>query len=290
MLNDFNGRTAVITGGASGIGLAYARKCAALGMNLVLADIEANALKQAVTFFEDRQTPVLGVITDTMRKAAIESLFKDATSRFGNIHLLFNNAGVVNGGAPVPMWEIPDVDWDWVMGVNLHGVRWGIQTFVPHMLGHGEPGHVVNTASIAAFIPAGGPYGVSKYGVILMSEGLRHGLKARNANIGTSVLCPGWVNTKIAEAERNRPGTLANQGNPQGAGLPIGTALSEGKSPDDIADIVFAAIRNDTFYVLPHAGWDDVVTGHAAAIVARGDAFVLDTQAILARRAQGIDV
>ena len=290
MLREFDGRTAVITGGASGIGLAYARKCASLGMNLVLADIEANALAQAVSFFEERQTPVIGVLTDTMRKASIETLFKDATSRFGNIHLLFNNAGVVNGGAPVPMWEVPDVDWDWVMGVNLHGVRWGIQTFVPHMLGHGEPGHVVNTASIAAFIPGGGPYGVSKYGVILMSEGLSHGLKARNALIGTSVLCPGWVNTKIAEAERNRPGVLANQNNVQGSGLPIGTALSEGKSPDDITDIVFAAIENDTFYVLPHAGWDDVVTGHAAAIVARGVAFALDTQAILARRARGIDV
>lgn len=290
MLKEFKGRTAVITGGASGIGLAYARRCASLGMNLVLADIEANALQKAVTFFEDRQTPVIGVIADTMRKASIEALYKDATTRFGNIHLLFNNAGVVNGGAPVPMWEIPDVDWDWVMGVNLHGVRWGIQQFVPHMIGHGEPGHVVNTASIAAFIPGGGPYGVSKYGVILMSEGLSHGLKARQSKIGASVLCPGWVNTKIAEAERNRPGTLANQNNPQGAGLPIGTALSEGKSPDDIADIVFEAIENDRFYVLPHAGWDDVVTGHAAAIVARGDAFVLDVQGILARRTRGIDV
>ncbi|MBM4204253.1 MAG: SDR family NAD(P)-dependent oxidoreductase [Gammaproteobacteria bacterium] len=290
MLRNFKGKTAVITGGASGIGLAYARKCSELGMNLVLADIEANALQKAVAWFEERQTPVIGVITDTMRKASIETLFKDATARFGNIHLLFNNAGVVNGGAPVPMWEIPDVDWDWVLGVNLHGVRWGIQKFVPHMIAHGEPGHVVNTASIAAFIPGGGPYGVSKYGVILMSEGLSHGLKARNSRVGASVLCPGWVNTKIAEAERNRPGTLANQNNPHGTGLPIGTALSEGKSPDDIANIVFDAIESDRFYVLPHAGWDDVVTGHAAAIVAREAAFVLDTQAILARRSKGIDV
>ena len=290
MLTEFRGRTAVITGGASGIGLAYAHTCAALGMNLVLADIEANALQQAVAAFEDRQTPVLGVITDTMRKASIEALYRDATGRFGNIHLLFNNAGVVNGGAPVPVWELPDEDWDWVLGVNLHGVRWGIQTFVPHMISHGEPGHIVNTASIAAFIPGGGPYGVSKYGVILMSEALSQGLKARQSRIGASVLCPGWVNTKIAIAERNRPGQLASSKNPGGDGLPIGTALSEGKSPEAIADIVFEAIRQDRFYVLPHAGWDDVVTGHAAAIVARGDAFVLDTQAILARRTQGIDV
>jgi NAD(P)-dependent dehydrogenase (short-subunit alcohol dehydrogenase family) len=289
-MKSFQGATAVITGGASGIGLAYARRCASLGMNLVLADIESQSLQKAVQHFEERQTKVIGVITDTMRKQSVEELFKEATSRFGNIHLLFNNAGVVNGGAPVPVWEIPDVDWDWVLGVNLHGVRYGIQTFVPHMIAHGEPGHVVNTASIAAFIPGGGPYGVSKYGVILMSEGLRHGLKARNSKIGASVLCPGWVNTRIAEAERNRPGTLSSQKNPDGAGLPIGTALSEGKSPDAIAEIVFDAIENDRFYILPHAGWDDVVTGHAAAIVARGDAFVLDTQAILARRTQGMDV
>jgi NAD(P)-dependent dehydrogenase (short-subunit alcohol dehydrogenase family) len=286
----FQGATAVITGGASGIGLAYARKCATLGMNLVLADIEAGALQAAVAWFEERQVPVLGVITDTMRKQSVQALFDDAVRRFDRIHLLFNNAGVVNGGPPVPVWESPDVDWDWVLGVNLHGVRYGIQTFVPHMLAHGEPGHVVNTASIAAFIPGGGPYGVSKYGVLLLSEALRFDLKARNARIGASVLCPGWVNTKIAEAERNRPGALASARNPGGAGLPIGTALSEGKSPDAVADLVFDAIENDRFYILPHAGWDDVVTGHAAAIVARGDAFQFDMQSVLARRARGLDV
>lgn len=290
MLKEFSGRTAVITGGASGIGLAYARHCAALGMNLVLADIEAKALDAATGWFEERQVPVLGVITDTMRKSAVEQLFHEATARFGNIHLLFNNAGVVNGGAPTDVWEIPDVDWDWVLGVNLHGVRYGLQTFVPHMIGHGEPGHIVNTASIAAFIPGGGPYGVSKFGVILMSEALSHGLRARHSPIGASVLCPGWVNTRIAEAERNRPGALTSLRNPAGSGLPIGTALSEGKSPDAIAQIVFEAIENDRFYVLPHAGWDDVVTDHAAAIVARGDAYVLDREMILARRSKGLDV
>ena len=289
-MRDFKGRTAVITGGASGIGLALARRCSDEGMNIVLADIERDALNEAVTYFEDRQQPVLGVITDTMRKASIENLLHEASTRFGNVHLLFNNAGVVNGGAPVPVWEIPEQDWDWVLGVNLHGVRFGIQTFVPHMLAHGETGHIVNTASIAAFIPGGGPYNVSKHGVLLMSEGLQHGLRAVNANIGASVLCPGWVDTKIAEAERNRPGALATRKNPEGEGLPIGDALKLGKSPDDLASIVFDAIINENFYILPHAGWDDVVTGHAAAIVARGDAFKLDMQTILGRRAQGIDV
>ena len=290
MLNIFRNRTAVITGAASGIGLACARRCADLGMNLVLADIESARLAQSVAEFEARQTPVIGVLTDTMRKSSIEALFREATGRFGNIHLLFNNAGVVNGGTAAPVWDIPDVDWDWVLGVNLHGVRYGIQAFVPHMIGHGEDGHVINTASIAAFLPGGGPYGVSKYGVVLLSEGLSHGLRARSARIGVSVLCPGWVNTRIADAERNRPDALQSAGNGAGASLPIGTALSAGKSPDEIARVVFEAIETDRFYILPHAGWDDVVTRHAAAIVARGPAFALDTQTILARREQGIDV
>ena len=289
-MKEFKGKTAVITGGASGIGLALARRCSAEGMNLVLADIEENALGMATAYFEDRQTPVLGVITNTMRRESINNLLQASVGRFGNVHLLFNNAGVVNGGAPVPIWEIPEQDWDWVLGVNLHGVRFGLQAFVPHMLAHGEPGHIVNTASIAAFIPGGGPYGVSKHGVLLMSEALQHGLKAAQANIGASVLCPGWVDTRIAEAERNRPGNLASAKNPQGEGLPIGDALKLGKSPNDLANIVFDAIINDSFYILPHAGWDDVVTGHAAAIVARGDAYRLNTQEILARRARGIDV
>jgi NAD(P)-dependent dehydrogenase (short-subunit alcohol dehydrogenase family) len=284
------GATAVITGGASGIGLALARRCAAAGVNLVLADIETTALEQAVVWFEGRQHPVLGVVTDTRRKAAVENLLAEATARFGNVHLLFNNAGVVNGGPPLPIWEVPDADWDWVLGVNLHGVRYGIAAFVPHMLGHGEPAHVVNTASIAAFLPGGGPYGVSKHGVVLVSEALAHGLRAADAAIGVSVLCPGWVDTRIAEAERNRPGELASGRNPGNAGLDVGAALKQGKSPDAVAEAVFDAIAKDQFYVLPHAGWDDVVTGHAAAIVARGAAYQLDTQTILARRAQGTDV
>jgi NAD(P)-dependent dehydrogenase (short-subunit alcohol dehydrogenase family) len=284
------GTTAVITGGASGIGLALARQCMTQGVNVVLADVEAGALEQAVGWFEARQHPVLGVVTDVMRKAALETLLAEATARFGKVHLLFNNAGVVNGGPPVPIWEVPDADWEWVLGVNLHGVRYGIATFVPHMLGHGEPAHVVNTASIAAFLPGGGPYGVSKHGVVLISEALAQGLKAADAAIGVSVLCPGWVDTRIAEAERNRPGGLTSSRDPGSVGLDVGEALKQGKSPDTVAEEVFRAIATDRFYVLPHAGWDDVVTGHAAAVVARGPAFALDTQTILARRARGIDV
>ena len=190
-MQSFAGKTAVITGGGGGIGMALAGKCADKDMNLVLADVEEAALQQAVAHFEAQGRPVLGVITDTMRRDSVNNLLQQAERRFAKVHLLFNNAGVVNGGAPKPIWEVPEVDWQWVLGVNLYGVLHGLQTFVPHMLEHGEESHIVNTASIAAFIPGNGPYGVSKYGVVTVSEALAQGLAAANANIGASVLCPG---------------------------------------------------------------------------------------------------
>ena len=176
------------------------------------------------------------------------------------------------------------------MGVNFYGVLYGLQTFIPHMLEHGEPGHIVNTASVAAFLPGGGPYGVSKYGVIHLSEALHGDLVAAQSKLSASVLVPGWVNTRIAEAERNRPGGLANANNPGGAGLEIGSVLSEGMSPEAVADLVFEAIEQDRFYILPHPGWDDVVTGHAQAIVARGGPYTFNMMDLMDKRAQGIDV
>lgn len=289
-MKDFQGKTAVITGGAGGMGFAFAKKFADARMNVVLADIEESALQSAVSYFEERQQPVLGVVTDTMRRESIDQLLEQTLAEFGKVHVLCNNAGVVNGGPPTPIWELPDVDWDWVMGVNFYGVLYGLQTFIPHMLEHGESGHVVNTASIAAFIPGGGPYGVSKYGVIHLSEALQRDLTTADSKIGASVLCPGWVNTRIDEAERNRPGDLANARNPSGTGLEIGSTLTEGMSPESVADIVFDAIENDRFYILPHPGWDDVVTNHAQAIVARQGPFELDMMDLMAKRAEGIDV
>ena len=289
-MKEFQGKTAVITGGASGMGLAFAKRFAAARMNVVLADIEESALQNAVTYFEERQQPVLGVITDTRRRDSIAELLEKSVAEFGNIHVLCNNAVVVNGGPPTPIWALPDVDWDWVMGVNFYGVLYGMQTFVPHMLEHGESGHIVNTASIAAFIPGGGPYGVSKYGVIHLSEALHRDLALAESKLSASVLIPGWVNTRIAEAERNRPGDLANAQNPAGTGLEIGTALSEGMAPEAVADMVFDAIENERFYILPHPGWDDVVTDHAAAIVARQGPYAMDMMDLMAKRAKGIDV
>lgn len=289
-MQDFQGKTAVITGGASGMGFAFAKKFADARMNVVLADIEESALGKAVSYFEERQQPVLGVVTDTMRRDSINQLFEQSVAEFSKVHVLCNNAGVVNGGPPTPIWALPDVDWEWVMGVNFYGVLYGLQTFVPHMLEHGEAGHIVNTASVAAFLPGGGPYGVSKYGVIHLSEALHRDLAAAESKLSASVLVPGWVNTRIAEAERNRPGGLANANNPDRAGLEIGSVLTEGMSPEAVADLVFDAIENDRFYILPHPGWDDVVTGHAQAIVARGAPFNFEMMDLMDKRARGIDV
>lgn len=287
-MRDFKGRTAVVTGGASGIGLAMANRFADAGMNIVLADIEESALTKAVESFELRQCPVLGCVTDTMRKDSIDALHAAAIERFGNVHVLCNNAGVVSGGARVPLWEVSQSDWDWVMGVNFHGVLYGIQAFIPHMLAHGEAAHVVNTASVAAFMPASGSYGVSKHGVLVVSEDLHRDLAG--SNVGVSVLCPGWVNTQIARAERNRPSRLQSDHNPGGAPLDVESALQSGRQPSDIADVVFEAIQADQFYILPHSGWDKVAIGRAEAIVARGAPYELDIQALRDSAGAGEDL
>ena len=289
-MKSFEGKTAVITGGASGIGFALANAAADRQMNVVLADIEASALEVAVQHFEERQCQVLGVMTDTRQKTAIEKLLADATEEFGNIHLLFNNAGVVNFGGATPIWDLPDADWSWVMGVNFYGVLNGVQTFLPHMIAHGEEGHVVNTASIAAFLPGGGPYGVSKYGVVTLSEALAQDLQTAGSNIGASVLCPGWVNTKIGDAERNRPGDLTSEVNPSGQGLGIGDLLAQSKSPKELAAQVFDAGENDRLYILPHTGWDYLLREHTAAMLAREGVYEFTLQGHVATRFEGKEI
>jgi len=275
-VKDFAGKTAVVTGAASGIGLALTERFAAARMNVVMADIEEDKLAEQAERLSALQLNVLPVVTNAMRRDAIDNLREEAIKAFGNIHVLCNNAGVVSGGSPQPIWEIPDADWDWVMGVNFHGVLHGIRAFVPHMLEHGEPGHIVNTASVAAFMPGSGTYGVSKHGVLVLSEGLHGDLAACKSALGASVLCPGWVNTQIAEAERNRPQNLANDYNPKGAGLDMGDALLKGRQPADIAEQVFAAIEAQQFYILPHKDWDQVALGRTQAMVDRGDPYIID--------------
>lgn len=275
-MKEFAGKTAVVTGAASGIGLAMVERFAEARMNVVMADIEQDNLSAQAERLIALQHNVLPVVTDAMRRESIENLFTEAVNAFGKVHILCNNAGVVTGGVSPPIWEVPDADWEWVMGVNFDGVLHGLRTFVPHMIEHGEPGHIVNTASVAAFMPAGGTYGVSKHGVLVVSEALHRDLAAQRSAIGASVLCPGWVNTKIAEAERNRPQNLTSSHNPDGDPLDMGDALLKGRQPSDIADQVFTSIEQERFYILPHKDWDQVALGRTQAMIDRGDPYQLD--------------
>ena len=196
-MESFQGKVAVITGAASGIGRALAQRCVQEGMKVVLADIEEGAT-------------VLGVRTDVAQAAEVAALAQRTLESFGAVHLLFNNAGVAAGG---PLWEMSLQDWEWVLGVNLWGVVHGIRTFVPLLLQQGSEAHIVNTASIAGLVstPGLGVYNVTKHSVVTLSETLYQELQQTGAPVHVSVLCPGWVNTRIHQAERNRPPALRNQ-------------------------------------------------------------------------------
>jgi NAD(P)-dependent dehydrogenase (short-subunit alcohol dehydrogenase family) len=286
---EFEGKTAVVTGAASGIGLGLAQHLARAGMRVVLADVEEKALAEAVRGLERGGHRVLGVVTDTMRRESLERLRDRAIEAFGKVHVLCNNAGVASLGETRPVWEIPDGDWTWVLGVNFFGVLYGLQVFVPHMLAHGEEGHIVNTASLAGLMPGAGAYGVSKHGVLALSEGLHRNLRERDARIGASVLCPGFVNTRIFDAERNRPAGLAT-GRPvvPDEAMAAGRAmLEQGKQPAEIADIVFESIREGRFYILPHPAWDEFVRRRVECVLARGEPATLDFAEMMRRRAAG---
>ena len=251
-MNEFKGRTAFITGAASGIGFAMAEVFAREGMKVALADVETSALENAENLLRQRGAEVLALELDvTDRKAMTEAA--DATAEaFGPVHVLCNNAGVAGGG---PIGEEASYeDWDWVLGVNLGGVVNGVQTFVPRMKAHGEGGHIVNTASIAGVLAGPTVYAVSKHAVFVMSEGLHATLAPHG--IGVSVLCPGFVETNIFTAHRNRPETFKSD-----RPLP----LSEDEhaawrqqirtsmiSPESAAERVLDAIRNDSLYVFTH--------------------------------------
>ena len=270
-MRNFEGKTAVITGAASGIGKALAEKFAQEKMQVVLADIEEEALKKTVDNLRQYQHRVIGVKTDVLIEESIDELFAKATEEYGNIHILCNNAGIGANSGNKAIWEIDKHDWDWVMGVNYQGVLKGIQTFLPHMLEHGEEGHVVTTVSMAGLLPGAGTYGVSKHAVMALTEGLSRDLITRNAKINASVLCPGFVDTNIDKSERNRPSHLGEAQevtNDIGAEI-MSSMLRQGKKPEEIAGIVFEAIKENIFYILSHPAWDETLRSHYENILSR---------------------
>ncbi len=289
-MKQFEGKTAVVTGAASGIGRALAERFAQARMQVVLADIEKDALDRAVQELEQRQHRVIGVVANTMIRESVEALAKRAVDEFGKVHIVCNNAGIAAmAGGIKPIWEVSDRDWQWVMGVNFYGVLYGIQAFVPGMLAHGEEGHIVNTASLAGVMPGGGTYGVSKHGVLSLTETLHQNFTMMGAKIGASVLCPGFVNTNIFDAERNRPKDLATAPAAAVPGMAevARNMLAAGKQPADVAEIVFKSIQENRFYILPHPAWDPIVRARVDAILARGAPMSIDMEDMMKRRAAG---
>ncbi len=259
-MESFRDRVAVITGAASGIGLGLIARAAQEGMKVVMTDVDASGLEAAADGLRKNGADVLAVTADVSRADDVTHVAERAIARFGAIHLLCNNAGV--GVAGPRTWELTLTDWEWTLGVNLWGVIHGIQTFLPLMLERGEPGHIVNTASAAGLASPQGmaAYNVSKHGVVTLSETLHHELKAHGAPIGVSVLCPGMVQTRILEAERNRPGILGNdpaiEAHRERAYAAfeesMRAAMKRGLTPADVAATVFEGVRAGSFYLLTH--------------------------------------
>ncbi|WP_109487125.1 SDR family NAD(P)-dependent oxidoreductase [Occallatibacter savannae] len=262
-MQDFAGKVAVITGAASGIGRAIAEQCVALGVKTVLADVEQAALDQAGSDLQARGGTVLCVRTDVSKRADVEALADKAYAAFGQVHLLFNNAGIGAGGVA---WEATWNDWEWAIGVNLWGVINGIKVFLPRMIAQQTECHVVNTSSGAGLIAGAGsaPYVTTKHAVVALSENLHLGLEQRKSPIKVSVLCPGTTRTNIAFSERNRPEELRNPEQPmtpeRQAGLAALKSILEKSTPSEkVAEDVFDAIRKEQFYVLTDPRWMEMV-------------------------------
>jgi NAD(P)-dependent dehydrogenase (short-subunit alcohol dehydrogenase family) len=250
----FRDRVAVVTGAASGIGLALAERFAAEGMKIVMADVEADALERAAAALRGRAAAVLATRVDVSRAEDVERLARETYAAFGAAHVVCNNAGVAVIGA---VHEHSLADWQWVMGVNLWGVIHGVRAFVPRMLAGGDEGHIVNTASMAGLTtaPFMSVYDVTKHGVVALSESMYKEFTATGAPIGVSVVCPGLINTSIMRSSRNRPAELAEEGKAgpmaQAFGQGLADRLTTGYPPSKVAEQVFHGIHDKRFYIVP---------------------------------------
>jgi NAD(P)-dependent dehydrogenase (short-subunit alcohol dehydrogenase family) len=273
-MQDLAGKVAVITGGASGIGLAMARRFGAEGMKVVIADVERPALQRAADELAASGVEALAVPTDTSIEAEVDAMAATTLEHYGDVHLVCNNAGVGSRGLPVA--ELPLEDFQWVLAVNLFGVIHGLRAFLPHLRAN-DVGHIVNTASISGLyhLPRMGPYNASKAAVVALSETLRFELEAEGSHVGVSVLCPSWVRTNISTSDRNRPERFA-----YALDTDQMTQMAEYKArrrqqlttvaleADEVAAQVLDAVRSNRFYVLTHPESVAVFAERARRIVA----------------------
>jgi NAD(P)-dependent dehydrogenase (short-subunit alcohol dehydrogenase family) len=270
-MKEFKNKTAVVTGGASGIGKGLAIRCAEEGMNVVISDVEVEALENAEKEIKATGASVLSVKTDVSKLEDIETLAKKTIDKFGSVDLLCNNAGVVLNSYA---WEHTISDWEWVMGVNLWGVIYGIRTFTPIMIEQGTPCHIVNTASTGGLTSTPGisAYNVSKHGVVTLSETLFYDLEEIESKVNVSVLCPGSTDTKLMSSNRNR-GTGYNKPDNEltkeekEMKAVMDQYLKSGLSPAKVAEQVFNAIRNEKFYIITHPEIKESVTSRMEDIL-----------------------
>lgn len=254
-MDQFDKRVAVITGGASGIGYAMAERFSKEGMRIVIADIEQATLDRAVAQLKQAGAEIIGVRTDVADLESVRNLAKVAVDTYGSVHLLCNNAGVQ---VTAPSWQIPMSEWKWGLGVNLWGVVHGHHVFVPLMLEQNEPCHIVNTASMAGLItaPMMGCYAVTKHAVVALSEVLAAEMKQFGAQIGVSVLCPGFVQTALHESDRNRP--QSDEPDPVTPEMremlkqSVTSLVNGGKQAEEIAEVVLAGVRANKVHILSH--------------------------------------
>jgi NAD(P)-dependent dehydrogenase (short-subunit alcohol dehydrogenase family) len=271
-MDEFAGNVAVVTGAGSGMGKAFAKRFAAEGMKVVAADVQQDALAQTVDELRAGGAAALGVRTDVSSAEAVRRLAETAGREFGEVHLLCNNAGV-EGYLDGAIWEATDKDWTWTVGVNFCGVVHGIRAFVPGMLAHGRPAHIVNTVSMTALIAPANMYGITKHAVLALTEVLAADLRRRGAQIGVTALCPGTIATNLFHGSRNRPAHLRDDEEPPGAQEgralreQMHAVLAQGMSPDEVADKLVTAIRSGTLYLLTDREWDDRIADRHRTIL-----------------------
>lgn len=275
-MKEFKGKVAVIFGAGNGFGLEFAKECAVRKMKIVLVDIDNNDVENTLNIVKEMEADAISVVIDASIESEVISMVNKTMNTYGQIDLLFNNAGVAITG---PIWEVPTRDWEWIMGVNVMSQVYAMKHIIPIMLKQGTPCHIVNTASIAGLLTTSGMplYHTSKFASVALTESVAHDLKAINANIKMSVYCPGFVQTDLYNYERHRPERFKDDTDPYysseiyKAGLARAKySVTTGIPVDSVSLSVFTAIEDEQFYILTHPKYNVIVGGRVKTMLEGG--------------------